>query len=244
MRLLVIALFTLALNSCGPLEREQVKPVAEVQTLADVLGTGNSPTIDLVFKFEDIDVAPPVRRIPIPLIGTVVSEIGNTLAEVFIAINRDWSVKQEPLILDLPALDPETLKGLEVTKLDLKIVPGSVTDSRNPLVNFWNTITFKRAHLKFLNRMTIFVASEEMYERGEWARIARYKKGEQEIACEGKCLSFNTRLVDNKSVDLAQMLQEGGRIYVRPDVEVKATPKRSFNLAGEIRLKVTLHPLF
>src|SRR5690606_22963461 len=185
-----------------------------------------------------------VRRIPIPLIGTVVSEIGNAFAEVFIMLNSDWSVKQEPLIIDLPALDPETLKGLELTKLDLKIVPGSVRDSRNPLVNLWNTITFKRAHLKFLNRMTIFVATEEMYARGEWARVARYKKGEQEIACEGKCLSFNTKLVDNKSVDLAQMLQEGGRIYVRPDVEVKATPKRSFNLAGEIRLKVTLHPLF
>src|SRR5690606_22663966 len=106
MRLLLIALFTLALSACGPLEREEVKPVAEVQTLADVLGTGTSPAINLVFKFEDINVAPPIRRIPIPLIGTVVSEIGNTLAEVFIAINRDWSVKQEPLILDLPALDP------------------------------------------------------------------------------------------------------------------------------------------
>lgn len=244
MRLLVIALFTMALAACGPLEREEVKPVTEVQTLADVLGTGNSPTIDLVFKFEDIDVAPPVRRIPIPLIGTVVSEIGNAFAEVFIMLNSDWSVKQEPLIIDLPALDPETLKGLELTKLDLKIVPGSVRDSRNPLVNLWNTITFKRAHLKFLNRMTIFVATEDMYARGEWARVARYKKGEQEIACEGKCLSFTTSLADNKNVDLAQMLQEGGRIYVRPDVEVKATPKRSFNLAGEIRLKVTLHPLF
>lgn len=244
MRYLVLPLLMFTLHSCGPLERETVKPVAKVQTLAEVLGTGTSPTIDLTFKFEDINIAPPVRRIPIPILGGVVSEIGNTFAELFILLNADWSVAQEPLVIDLPALDPETLESLTLSSLDLKIVPGSVRDSRNPIVNFWNTITFKRANLKFLKHMTIYIANEEMFQQGEWARVARYSSTEQGTACETKCLNFDTKLGLASSVNFAKMLQDGGRLYVRPEVEVKATPKRTFNLAGEIRLQVKLHPLF
>lgn len=244
MKLFGLTLLLLVISACGPLEREGLKPIAEVQTLAEVLGTGNSPTIELAFKFQDIDIAPPVRRIPIPILGGIVSEIGNTFAELFILLNADWDVDQEPLTIDIPAIDPETLQSLELTLLDLKIVPGSVRNSSNPLVNFWNTITFKRAHLKFLNSMSIYVANEKMYSRGEWSRVAAYKANVNGTACEGKCLSFDTKLTQGKSSNLARILEEGGRIYIRPEVDVKATPKRSFNLAGEIRLKVTLHPLF
>src|SRR5690606_9922970 len=144
----------------------------------------------------------------------------------------------------LPAIDEETLQSLELRSLDLKIVPGSVRDSRNPLVNFWNTITFKRANLKFLKSMTIYVANEEMYENGEWARVASYSSSAQGMACEQKCLNFDTKLGLKNPVNFARILKDGGRLYVRPEVEVKATPKRAFNLAGEIRLRVTLNSLF
>lgn len=99
MRLILISLVILSLSACGPLEKEKVNPVAKVQTLADMLGSGKSPTIELTFKFQDINVEPPIRRIPIPIIGTIVSELGNTLAEVFILLNQAWGVKQEPLFL-------------------------------------------------------------------------------------------------------------------------------------------------
>ncbi len=244
MRIVLGLLFISILAGCGPLEKESVKPFAEVQTLAEALGTGSAPSIDLTFKFEDINVQPPVRRIPIPLLGTIVSEIGNAFAEVFIQLNRDWDVKQEPLILDLPPIDADSLKALEIKNLDLKIVPGSVVRSRNPLVNLWQTITFKKANLNFLSRMTIFVANEEMYAAGEWSRIARYRESEQVLSCEGKCLTFDTKLEKGERLNLSKLLAKGGLIYIRPDVEVKSTPKRNFNLAGEIKIKVTLSPIF
>ena len=56
MRLLFILSLSVLIHACGPLEKESVKPIAKVQTLAEVLGTGNlSPAIDLTFKFEDIN---------------------------------------------------------------------------------------------------------------------------------------------------------------------------------------------
>lgn len=244
MRLILVSLVILSLSACGPLEKEKVNPVAKVQTLADMLGSGKAPTIELTFKFQDINVEPPIRRIPIPIIGTIVSELGNTLAEVFILLNQAWGVKQEPLILDLPPIDSDTLRALEIKSLDLKIVPGSVQHSRNPLVNAWNTITFKKANLKFLSRMTIFVANEEMYRAGEWSRIARYRESEQGTACEGKCITFDTKLDKGERLNLSQLLKHGGLLYIRPDVEVKGAPKRTFNLAGEIRIRASLQPIF
>lgn len=244
MRILLGLLILSFFSACGPLEKESVQPFAEVQTLADILGSGNAPTIDLTFKFEDINVKPPVRRIPVPLLGTIVSEIGNAFAEVFIQLNRDWDVRQEPLVLDLPPIDADSLKALEIKSLELKIVPGSVVRSRNPLVNLWQTITFKKANLNFLSRMTIFVANEQMYAAGEWSRIARYREKDQGTACEGKCLTFDTKLEKGERLNLSKLLARGGLIYIRPDVEVKSTPKRSFNLAGEIKIRVTLSPIF
>ena len=245
MRLLLPLLFTLTIQSCGPLEKELVQPIAKVQTLAEVLGTGSlSPYIDLTFKFEDIDVKPPVRRIPVPILGTIVSEIGNTLAEIFIVLNQNWGIAQEPIMLELPAIDDETLEVLQLKSLDLKIVPGSVTSSRNPLLNLWNTLTFKRANLKFLSRMTIFIANEEMYKAGEWARIARFKKSEHQLGCEDKCLNFDTKLEKGERLNLAKVLKAGGPIYIKPDVDVKGAPKRSFTLAGEIKISVVLKPIF
>ncbi len=240
---ILLALF-ISISACGPLEKESVQPIAKVQTLAEVLGTGISPSIDLTFKFEDIGVKPPIRRIPVPILGTVVSEIGNTLAEIFITLNQNWEVNQEPFMLELPAIDDETLESLEIKSMDMKIVPGSVRDSRNPLLNLWNTVTFKRANLKFLSRMTILIANESMYRNGEWARIAKFKQGEQLLTCEDKCLVFDTKLVNGERLNLAKVLKEGGPLYIRPDVDVKATPKRSFSLAGEIRIGVVLKPIF
>lgn len=244
MRVLLLLTIFIAASACGPLEKESIQPVAKVQTLAEVLGTGVSPSIVLTFKFEDIGVKPPIRRIPVPILGTVVSEIGNTLAEIFITLNQNWAVKQEPFMLELPAIDDQTLESLEIKYMDMKIVPGSVTDSRNPLINLWNTVTFKRANLKFLSRMTIFIANESMYQAGEWARIARFKQGEQELTCEKKCLVFDTKLSKGERLNLAKILKEGGPLYIKPDVDVKATPKRSFSLAGEIKIGVVLKPLF
>src|SRR5690606_24678662 len=194
--------------------------------------------------FEDIEVAPPVRRIPLPLIGTIVSEIGNTFAELFIVLNQNWDVAQEPMVLDFPPLDPDTLESLEVTSLDLKIIPESVQRSRNPLVNFWNWLTFKRAHLKFIRRMGLYIATEDMYENNEWARVARYDHDEQGATCENKCISFETKSTNGKRVNLARILQDGGRIYIRPELDIRTTPKRTFNLAGEIRLRAKLNQLF
>lgn len=244
MRALFLVSLCLFIHACGPLEKELVQPIAKVQTLADVLGSGKSPVIDLTFKFEDISVDPPVRRIPVPILGTIVSEIGNTIAEIFITLSQNWGVDQEPLMLELPAIDEHTLEVLELKGLDLKIVPGSVRNSRNPLLNLWNTITFKRANLKFLSRMTIFIANEEMYKAGEWARIARFNKSDHQLGCEDKCLIFDTKLEKGESLNLAKVLKDGGPIYIKPDVDVKATPKRSFTLSGEIKISVVLKPIF
>jgi len=244
MRFLLSLLLTLAVQSCGPLEKELIQPIAKVQTLSEVLGTGTAPSIALTFKFEDIDVKPPVRRIPVPLLGSIVSEIGNSLAEIFIALNQNWGIAQEPIMLELPTIDDQTLEVLQLESLDLKIVPGSVANSRNPLLNLWNTITFKRANLNFLSRMTIFIANEQMYKAGEWARIARFKESENQLSCEGKCLNFDTKLEKGERLNLAKVLKEGGPIYIKPDVDVKGTPKRSFTLAGEIKISVVLKPIF
>lgn len=240
---IMVAFFIVITMLAGCSQKEEIRSFATPETVAEQLGKDNELiVVDGKFKFDDIQVSQPVKDfIPIPLLGTFVREFANVFANFFVILNSDWEVEQEAAFIDIPELDPEYIKSLEIKRIQLSIIQGSEEETRNPFYRFYNRVTGKRPKLDFIKNIYISIATEDMQKNNQKVRIATYDFDRRELKrCNKQCLEFYiTRdAVGTAPINLMPIIQNTQRIYIYPEVEVHSAPRRKFDIKGKIDFRV------
>lgn len=156
---LTILFLALLLTGFFRQKSESIDPFAKVTTVAESRGRDRELTVvSGAFVFDEFDVDNPVGRVPVPILGVFVENLAGLFADIFVLFNDDWEVEQESLSLEIPELDPDYFKELQLSNLDF-----SITSATN-----------EKANLEFIENLTIYVANEDMHERGEKLMLARY----------------------------------------------------------------------
>jgi hypothetical protein len=239
MRILALsAILCTLFSACG--NKEKIMPFAQEHTIAE--GQGIEPGLTVFqgrLNFDQVSITRPVGSIPVPLLGPIFREFANDLANVFVVIATEWDVNQDSVIVPLPRLDLTYVQAIEITKIELTIVPDSVEEPRSPLSWIYRRVTGKRAKLDFIKSLSISLASESMSDRGEKAILANYSSKGDGLGCDKTCLHFNIgKQNDGRRLNLVPLIAEQGHIEIFPKLEVKSTPKSTFKIAGEIHYEI------
>ncbi|MCP4913357.1 MAG: hypothetical protein GY909_09565 [Oligoflexia bacterium] len=239
---IMVAFFVVVTMLAGCSQKEEIRSFATTETVAQQLGKDNDLIIvDGKYRFDDIQISQPVKNIPIPVLGTFVREFANVFANFFVILNSDWEVDQEAAYIDIPELDPEYIKSLEIRRIQLSIVPGSENETRNPFYRFYQRVTGKRPKLDFIKKIHISIATEDMEKTEQKIRIASYDFDRKELKrCKKQCLEFfiTRDAAGTSPINLIPIIQNTKRIYIYPEVEVHSAPRRKFDIKGKIDFRV------
>lgn len=239
----LIFILLIALSSCGT--KEELVPFTSVQTTAQ--SQGKHPELTIVngnFEFDDISVDNPIGKLPIPLLGNFVQNLAGVFADIFVVLSDDWEVDQDAQFIEIPEIDEEYIVGLQLNKLDFKIIPESVSFRSNFFNRLTDLITNKKAKLDFIEKIEIYAATEDMLSKDESILLASYTYDKEKLR---KCLSQCIKLdVKRDSIgapeNLVPYLTGQTKLYIFPKVEINKTPKANFKIKGSIdfRVKVRL----
>lgn len=236
-----ITVLLLSLLSCG--REEMISPFADVRTIAET--QGDDPELTIVsgkFTFDEIEIDNPVGRLPVPIIGKFLQNLGGLFADIFIRLNENWEVDQVVQSIEIPELDPEYITSLQITNLSFTIIEDSISD---------NAQDKREANLKFIDLIEIHIATESMLNREETIKLATYHmERDKELfnQCLEKCipLKIKEESVPNENrldfLNLVPTLIGHKRLYVIPVVKIGSVPKKDFKIKGDIgyRLKIKL----
>ncbi len=237
--IIMVTLFLMVTMLAGCNSEEGISPFASPETIAKQLGKDSELVIvDSKFRFSDLQVDQPVKRIPIPVLGTFIGEFANTLTNFFLILNNDWDVSQDANFIEIPNLDPLYIKSIEIKNIELNIVDGSVSKTKNPLYRFYQWMTNKRAKLDFIKKIDIYIATEE-----QKIKVASYRYNKDKLKkCNKKCINFHISRDATQfgPINLMPILQNKRRIYIYPEVDIHSAPRRKFNIEGKLDFRIKL----
>lgn len=229
------------LFGCG--KNENVDAFAPPKTIAEQQGEDpNFIVFKANYRFDDVDVQRPAN-VPLPILGPVLNEVGNIFADILIIFAQDFDVNQKPSEIELPELDLDVVHSIEIKRVKLNIIPGSIKESKNPLVRAYQWITFKTAKLDFIKTIEIGISNESLLDENEVKlRLGRYDAGKNELGCEKKCLELQMHRDSdqNKYLNLVPLMKNQRKLFLFPKVEVQSIPKRSFKVAVEMDFEIKL----
>lgn len=239
MKLKILILFIL-FSSAFSCAKEEIESFANPITLAEQ--RGQDPELTIItggFKFDDIDISTPVGDIPIPILGSFIREFANSFANLFLVLANNWDIEQDAPFIEIPKMDLSLIDSIQITNLDLKIIPGSTIRSKNPAVRFYQWLTFKKAKLDFIRTINIYLTSDKLLKTDNKILLASYDFKEQKLECESKCLKFNMLKESSEdNINLKHLIENSSKIYIIPKIEIKSAPKRRFKLNGNIDYKI------
>lgn len=217
----IITLF--GLSACGA--KQSIEPFARPTTVAQ--SQGLDPELTVVsgaFTFDEFDVDNPVGSIPVPILGIFVENLAGIFADIFVLLNDDWEVEQEPQTLEIPELDGEYFKQLQVKNLEFSITGG----------------TNGKAGLDFIEELTIYIANEEMWAKNQKIELATYRYDKAALKrCKKKCLSLKIAEDRNDNLyNLMNILEGSTKLYIIPKVKINSIPKSEFKISGNIDFRL------
>lgn len=243
--ILKAAIFSTLLFLCACGVKETLTPFTEVQTTAEV--QGKHPELTIMsgnFTFDDISVDNPVGKIPVPFLGTFVQNLAGLFADIFVILNDDWEVDQETQFIEVPEIDEDYIVGLELRSLNFRIIPNSGDRGRGMVGRLTDTLSNKRPSLDFIEKIEIYVATEEMLSKKQSLLLASYTYDEEKLEkCLQQCIKMDIKEdLQGGKENLVPYLVGQTKLYVFPKVEINKTPKANFRIKGNIdfRLKVKL----
>lgn len=228
-RPLLLALVIVLSPSCK--QEESIAPFANARTLAQA--QGRDPELTIVrgaFTFDELDVANPVGDVQVPILGNFLTNLASAFANLFILINKDWEIEQEPIALEIPDIDSDIFINLNLKTLQFQIKGGTQD---------------KKASLNFIEEIDIYLATKEMLANNEGEIYARYRFNKAQLKrCKEKCIYFN--LMENEegeSLNLMPLLtqaslSEDKKIYIIPKIKINSVPKANFKIDGNIDFKL------
>lgn len=230
----------LLFTSCG--QEQKIEPFArpiKVNQQYDADENGLI-TINGQYQFDDIQIQQPVNKIPIPVLGTFVREFANTFANLFLLINQDWDVEQEAPYVEVPELDTEYIRSIQIERLNFYILPESIETSPNPFVRIYQRLVNKRAKLDFIKKIKVYMATEQMMKENKKILLADYRYNLKRLKeCNKKCLEFKINEDEylNK-LNIVPIIAGQKRIYIIPELEIQSAPRVQFKIRGNIDFKV------
>ncbi|PIP93092.1 MAG: hypothetical protein COW00_19030 [Bdellovibrio sp. CG12_big_fil_rev_8_21_14_0_65_39_13] len=240
----VIALFMLFsfASACG--KSESITPFAQAKKTAQQQGQDSEYIVfSAKYRFDDVDVQRP-NTVPLPILGPVLNEVGNIFAGFFLVLSQNWEVDQEAPEIELPFMDLDVVHSIEIKRVRLTIIPGSIKESNNPLVKLYQWLTFKKAKLDFIKSIDILISNDDLLNSNDVKlRLGKFDSTKQSLDCEKKCmeLQMHRDSDQNKFLNLVPLMKGQRKLYLFPKVEVKAIPKRTFKVAVEMDFEIKLH---
>lgn len=223
--LLLLALFTLLVGgvSCG--QKEHIDPFALPTTAAQ--SQGKDPELTVVsggFVFDEVDVSNPVGSVPVPILGIFVENLAGLFADIFVLLNNNWEVEQDPQTIDIPEFDTSYFKELQIQNLDFAITGGDNN----------------KAALDFIENLTIYVANEKMWEKGEKIMLAQYNFDRAALKrCKKKCLNLKVaELRNGTKYNIMPLLEGSKKLFIIPKVKINSIPKSEFKISGNIDFRL------
>lgn len=229
--LTLILTLLLLLASCQ--EEETITPFANPQTVAQT--QGRDPELTIVrgaFDFDELSVDSPIGGGNVPILGNFLNRLATAFANLFILINRDWEVEQEPMALEIPEIDSEIFINLSLKTLSLRI---QGTDPN------------EKASLEFIENLDLYMATPEMLIRGESTLFARYSYNKAQLKrCKERCIDFEllkTKKEDIDHINLMPLIIEASSsdekiIYIIPKIRINSIPKANFKIEGSVDFKL------
>lgn len=240
----LISLFILLtlFSACG--KEETITPFAQAKRTAQQQGDDSEFIVfSAKYRFDDVDVERP-NTIPLPVLGPVLNEVGNIFAGFFLVLSQNWEVDQEAPEIELPHMDFSLVHSIEIKRVQLTIIPGSIKESSNPLVKLYQWLTFKKAKLDFIKSVDIMISNDDLMNSNDTKlRLGKFDSTKQKLECEKKCmvLQMHRDSDETKFLNLVPLMKGQRRLYLFPKVEVKAIPKRTFKVAVEMDFEIKLN---
>ena len=215
---------SLTVFSCG--QKESIEPFTQPTTVAQ--SQGRDPNLTVVsggFTFDEIDVSNPVGSVPVPILGIFVENLAGLFADIFVLLNDDWEVEQEAQFIEVPELDADYFKELQVKNLEFSITGGNDNG---------------KASLDFIESLTIYVANEKMWLNNEKIKLADYRYDKAALKrCKQKCLTLEmAKERDESFYNLMKILDGSKRLYIIPKVKINSIPKSEFKILGNIDFRL------
>lgn len=236
-------IFLTLIVSCGT--KEELTPFTSVQTTAQAQGV--DPNLTIVngnFTFDEIDIDNPIGKLPIPLLGNFVQDLAGVFADIFVILSDNWEVDQEAQFIEIPEIDEEYIVGLQLTKLEFRIVPTNDDRRRGMFGRISEIISNRKAKLDFIEKIEIYAATEKMLAEDKSVLLAWYYFDELKLGkCLKQCIKLDIKRDPQGGVaNLVPYLVGQTKLYLFPKVKINKTPKTKIKLKGEVdfRVKVKL----
>jgi hypothetical protein len=244
MKPLHLALFILILiSSCGT--KEELIPFTGIQTTAQV--QGKDPELTIVngnFTFDEIDIDNPIGKLPIPLLGNFVQDLAGVFADIFVILSDDWEVDQEAQYIEIPEIDEDYIVGLQLTKLEFRIVPSSGDRRGGMFGRISDIISNRKPKLDFIEKIEIYAATEQMLAEDKSVLLAWYYFDKDRLnKCLKQCIKLDIKQEPQGGIaNLVPYLTGQTKLYLFPKVQINKTPKTKIKLKGKVdfRVKVKL----
>ena len=229
MNLLLLFISITLFTSCG--NKDNISPFSPVKTLAETQGIDPGHTVfQGEFTFDEIDIHNPVGKLPVPIIGDFIQDLVGIFADIVVYLSQDWEVDQKDHYIKLPEINPEYIESIQITKLQF-----SIKESPEKILP-------KKPRLDFIEKIEIYLATEEMLKEKTPTLFSRYNYDRKELRkCSKKCLKLKIEKDHfGNPINLVPLLAGQSKLYLIPKVEIKRTPKLSLKIQGLIGFKVKL----
>ena len=199
------------------------------------------------YYIEPLDIVDtgPIGKIPIPIIGGLIKGIGNTMADIFVAISSGIKIKDIDEIeeIDLSSVDFDMIQEIKLTNLNIRIVKNSENKPKTIFGRFYNTILSKKAKLDFIDYIEIYATNKQSIvgkKVDNKILVASYYHDKNFISPTKKMIKFN--LHNHKK--LLMMLKKNPSLLLFPKVKIRKIPKRTFLVKKDLNYKLVLYSPF